>query len=101
MRAGCRVDQLTGDPHSLASPAHRAFEDVADTPFTADLLHVNRLSLVRKSRIAGDDKQPADAAQCGDDLLDHTVGEILLLRVAALLHGSLIWRRGVEGIGGW
>jgi hypothetical protein len=23
------------------------------------------------------------------------------LRSAALLHGSLIWRRGVEGIGGW
>src|SRR5262249_9163180 len=27
--------------------------------------------------------EPADTRECGDDLLDHTVGEVLLLRVAA------------------
>jgi catechol 2,3-dioxygenase-like lactoylglutathione lyase family enzyme len=34
-------------------------------------------------------KQPANAAQSGDDLLDHVVGEIFLLRVAAHVHQQL------------
>jgi hypothetical protein len=33
--------------------------------------------------IAGDDEPPADAGECRDDLLDHAVGEIFLLRIAA------------------
>jgi hypothetical protein len=41
------------------------------------------LALVGEGRIAGDDEQPADAAEGGNDLLDHAVGEILLLRIAA------------------
>ncbi len=79
---GC-VNQLCGDPHPAASFAHRAFEHIADTQFATDLLHIDRLALVNEGRIAGDDKEPADAGECGDDLLDHAVGEILLLRVAA------------------
>src|SRR6516162_2049974 len=47
-----------------------------------DAAALDGLALVSKSRIAGDDEQPADAGQRGDDLLDHAVGEILLLRVA-------------------
>jgi len=48
-----------------------------------DLLHIDRLAFVGKARIAGDHEQPADARERSDDLLDHAVGEILLLRVAA------------------
>jgi len=61
---------------------HRAFQNVADAEFAADALHIYRLALIGKARIAGDDEQPADAAERGDDLLDHAVGEIFLLRVA-------------------
>ena len=83
MRAGERVDQLRGDPHPIASLAHRAFEHIAHPKLTADLLYVDGLALVRETRIAGDDEEPADARQGGDDLLDHAVGEVFLLRVAA------------------
>jgi hypothetical protein len=36
-----------------------------------------------KGRIAGDDEKPADAGECRDDLLDHPVSEIFLIRIAA------------------
>jgi hypothetical protein len=83
MRAGGRVDQLRGNPDPPAGFAHRAFEDITHAEFAADLLHVDGLTLVRKRRVAGDDKQPADARERSDDLLDHAVGKIFLLRVAA------------------
>jgi hypothetical protein len=83
MRAGHRVDQLPGNTDPIATLAHRAFEHITDAQLAADLLHVNRLTLVRKTRIAGDDEQPADTGERGDDLLDHAVDEIFLLRVAA------------------
>ena len=40
-------------------------------------------ALVGEARIARDDEQPFDARQSGDDVFDHPVGEILLLRIAA------------------
>jgi hypothetical protein len=63
--------------------APRAFEDIAHTQLTPDLLHVDQLAFVSKTRIAGDHEEPADSRERGDDFLDHAVGEILLLRVAA------------------
>jgi hypothetical protein len=83
MRAGRRVDKLRGNPDSAPGFAHRAFEDIAHTQFTPDPLHVYCLALVRKARIAGDDEEPSDPRQRSDDFLDHAVGEIFLLRVAA------------------
>ena len=63
--------------------SHRPFEDIADTELAADLLHVDCPALVREGRIAGDDEEPADAGKRGDDLLDHAVGEVFLLGIAA------------------
>ena len=83
MRAACRVDQLRGDAHPVSAFAHRAFQDIADAELAADLLHIDCPALVSEGRIAGDDKQPADAGERGDDLLDHAVGEVFLLRIAA------------------
>ncbi len=82
MRAGLRLDQLGGDPHPIAALPHAAFEHIAHAEVAADLLHIDRLTLVGKGRVAGDDEQPADAREGGDDLLDHAVGEIFLLGVA-------------------
>src|SRR5262249_54341391 len=78
-----RLNQLRGNAHATASLAHRAFEHIAHAQLAADLLHINGLALVGEARIARDDEEPADAAERGDDLLDHAVSEILLLRVAA------------------
>src|SRR6202040_906263 len=72
-----------GDAHPVPTLAYRAFEDVADTELAPHLLHTDRSSLVSGAGIAGDDEQPADAAERGDDLLDHAIGEIFLLRIAA------------------
>ena len=83
MRGGFGFDQLCGDADPVAALAHRAFEDIADTELAPDLAHADRLPLVGKAGVAGDHKQPADAAECGNDLLDHAVGKIFLLRVAA------------------
>ena len=83
MHAGPGLDKLCGNAHAVARLAHRAFEHVANTELAADLLQVDRLALIRKARIAGDHKEPANAAERGDDLLDHAVGEILLLGIAA------------------
>jgi hypothetical protein len=83
MRAGLGFDQLDGDPHPPACFAHRAFEHVPDCELAPDLLYIDGLALVGEGRIAGDDEEPADAGERGDDLLDHAVREIFLLRVAA------------------
>src|SRR5438105_10502949 len=83
MRAGRCVDQLPGNAHPVTALAYRAFEHITNAEFTADALHIDCLALVGEARIAGDDEQPADARQRGDDLLDHAVDEIFLLRVAA------------------
>src|SRR6516162_7632140 len=100
--AGC-IDQLRSDPHATARLAHRTFQYIAHAQFAADLLHVDGLALVGKARIPGDDKEPADAGERGDDFLDHAVGEILLLGVAGhvlerqnryrRLVGQRQWRR--------
>src|SRR6516165_3418981 len=55
---------------------------LARAQFAADPLHLDGLTFVGKARIAGDDEQPANAAQGRDDFLDHAVGKIFLLRVA-------------------
>jgi hypothetical protein len=73
---------LRGDAYPPARFADRAFEHVAHAELAPDLLHVDGLALVGKTRIAGDYEEPTDAGECGDDLLDHAVGEIFLLRIA-------------------
>src|SRR5262249_22067219 len=74
MRTADCVDQLCADAQPTARPAHRALHDTPHPQFAADLLHIDGLALVRKTGIAGDDEEPADAAERGDDLLDHPVG---------------------------
>src|SRR5437762_12813039 len=83
MRAGGHVDQLASDTNPIAALAHRAFEHVAHTKLAPDLLHIDGLPFVGEARIAGDDEEPPDAAERGDDLLDHAVDEIFLLGIAA------------------
>ena len=83
MRAGNRIDQLSADPHPLARLANRALQNIADPQLAPDLFHINDAAFVGEARIAGDDEEPADLRERGNDFLDHAVGEIFLLRVAA------------------
>ena len=41
------------------------------------------MAFVRKGRIPGDNKQPADLRNRGDDFLDHAIDEIFLLGITA------------------
>ena len=82
MRASCGVDQLSGDTDAARGLSDAALEDVAHAEFAADLLHVDRPALVGEARVAGDDEDPLDARQAGDDVFDHAVGEVVLLGVA-------------------
>src|SRR6266404_4808572 len=61
----------------------------------ADLLHIDGLPFVGEARIAGDDEEPADAGEGGDDLLDHAVGEIFLFGVTAQI---LEWQHRDRGL---
>jgi hypothetical protein len=83
MRAGQGIDQLPGDAHLPPGLAHRAFEHITDAKLARDLLHIDGLPFVGEARIAGDHEEPADAREGRNDLLDHAVGEIFLLGVAA------------------
>lgn len=50
-----------------ADLAHAALEHVAHAQLAADLLDVDSAALVGEARIAGDDDQPTDPRQPGDD----------------------------------
>jgi len=81
MGAGGRIDHLRGDAHPIATLAHRSFEHIAHTQFARHLLHSDCLALVGEGRVASDHKQPANAAQFGDNILNHAIGEIFLLGI--------------------
>src|ERR1700758_3315823 len=83
MCAVYRVDQLGGDAHTVSALSHRAFQHIADAKLAADLLYIDCPALVGEGGIAGDDEEPANAGQGRNDLLDHAVGEVFLLWIAA------------------
>src|SRR5580700_5685456 len=83
MVAAGPINQLRGHADPISNLAQAAFEDVARTELTTDLLHVDRAALVDKARIAGDDVEPFDPRQPGDDVFDNAVDEIFLLGITA------------------
>jgi hypothetical protein len=103
MCAGECIDQLRGDAHLFTRLAHRALEHIAHAKLVPDRLHVHSLTFVDEGRIASDHEQPANAAQRGDDFLDHAVDEILLLRIAAEIlkrqycDRRFVWQGGIAG----
>ena len=83
MRSRAGIDELPGDAHLVSGLAHAALKHVADPQFAPHPLHIHGPALVCKARIARDHEQAMKALQGRDDLLDHTVGEKLLLEIAA------------------
>ena len=83
MVAGFGLYQLRGDAQPIAALADAAFEHVAHAKFACHLLHVDGAALVGEAAVARDDEEPPDLRQSGDDLLDHSIGEIFLLWIAA------------------
>src|SRR5262245_16383115 len=83
MGTSCGVDKLPSDPHPASGLADTAFENVADSKLSPDLLHIDGPAFEGEARIAGDDEEPAHPRQSGDDLLGHAVSEVFLFAVAA------------------
>ena len=83
MVAAFAVDQLRRDAHAVAGLAHTAFEQEVHAQLLGDPFRVQALALVSERAVAGDHEEALKARQLGDDVLDHAVGEILLLGVAA------------------
>src|SRR5262249_40654422 len=77
------IDKLPRNADPIGRFSDTAFEQVAHAQFAAHLLNVHGPALVREARIAGDHKQPAETRQSGSDFLNHPIGKVFLLWIAA------------------
>ena len=82
MRRRCGVDELSGDADARSRLAHAAFQHKANAKFAADLSHIDGAALVGKGRVARDDVHVPVVGQARDDVLNHAVGEIVLIAVS-------------------
>src|ERR1700681_200874 len=93
----CRsLYQLAGNANATTRFPDAAFQHIAYAEFASDLIDIDSLAFVGEARIAGDHEQRLEARQRRDDVLDHAVGEILLLRIA----GHVLERQHGEGLSG-
>src|SRR5262245_11347105 len=59
--AGCRIDELPGEPHAISCLAHAPLEHVTHSEFARDLFHVDGPALVSEAGVPRDDKQRGKA----------------------------------------
>jgi len=57
---------------------HAAFKDVAHTEVTGHVADLDGLPLVGEDRIPGDDEQPRQLRESGDEVLGDSVVEVLV-----------------------
>ena len=81
--AGGRVDELRRDPDPLAYPAHAALQDVADAQPGARFPGVHHYPFKGEGGLARGHEQPGDLGEVGSKVVGDTVGEMLLVGVAA------------------
>ena len=80
--AALRVDELRGHAQPLAGLAHAALEHVADIEVARHLAHVDRLVAIAQGRVARDDEQFGHGGEQGDDVLNHALGDVVLIGFA-------------------
>ena len=78
-----RVDELRRDADAVSGLAHAALEHIARAELPPGLAHVDVLALVGEARIARDDVEAGELRERGQDVVDESVGEELLLRIVA------------------
>src|SRR5439155_7958543 len=83
MCPGGGIDELSRDAHSVYRFANAAFQHIAHPKLTPDLLHIDGAPLVCEARIAGDDEQRLETRQRRDDVIDHSIREVVLFRITA------------------
>src|SRR5262252_4290686 len=95
MAARFGIDELACDAHAVCCSAHAALEHVANAKVAANLRHTDGAALVGEARIAGDHEEPPYMRKRSDDVLDHAVGEVILLRITAHVHKRQHGYRGL------
>src|SRR5207248_3458129 len=83
MISGLGLNKLRGHPDAVAGFPEAAFENIPDTEFASDLLHIDGAVLVGEAGITGDHEQRWVAGQGGDDVLGDPISDEILLRIAA------------------
>ena len=79
---GC-IDELDQDPYPLPGPLNTPFQHIPHPQLFGHGLDLHGLALVGKGGVPGNDKEPRDHGEAGDDLVGHPVTEKFLLRVSA------------------
>ena len=92
---GRGVDQLGSDTRALGRGLQAAFKHVADAKVAPDLADIDRLVLVGRGRVAGDDEEVSKAGQIGDDVLRDPARKALFSWVAAEIFSK--GRTAIEG----
>src|SRR6516162_8337311 len=78
--------QLCRDAQTVVSSAHAPLKNRAHFQLLADDARVDVFALEGEGRAARDDVEVRDLGESVDDFFGNTVGEILVLRVAAHIH---------------
>ena len=81
MISGGGLDELSRHADTVTRFTNTPLEHVADAEFAAHLSNVHRLILVCETRVSGNDKQPPNSTEGSDNVLDDSVGKILLLAI--------------------
>src|SRR5882762_6373089 len=81
MRACNRIDQLPCDADFPRRLPHRPLEDIAHAEPSPDFLDIDRSALEGETRIASDHEQPFEPGKRRNDLLNHPVRKIRLIRI--------------------
>src|SRR5215470_9431227 len=94
----CRtVDELRGNPHSVARFANTTFQRKPDSEVPTHLRNINCLVLVDECRVSRDDEQTGDLGQVRDDVLADSIAEIFLLQIATHVGEWEDYDRGAIG----
>ncbi len=83
--AGLDVGELHGEAHLPGAVAQAALHDVAHPELPADGARRDRPPLVGPGRAMGDDEGAGRPGEIGGEVLGDLLGEVILLRVAALV----------------
>jgi len=81
VRSAFGIAQLYIYPKQITGPPDTTFDDIADAELTTDLLHVDRLALESKSRVAGDYKAPGNPQEVGGQVVGYPIREMLQLQI--------------------
>src|SRR5262245_29547330 len=83
MGTGRGIDELHRDSYSVTAAANTSLQDVVHAKLASDLAYVDRLSLVLKGGVVGDDEEIGKPRQLRNDILANAVRKIVLFLVAA------------------